>query len=137
MNTMYFTEEHELFRKSFQDFLQKEVVPHIDKWEKWSKDICNLIKEVDYAFLDGTFYRNGELKRDMSEIPHPFVEESMSLFKDLSVSDKKKIHFIHFNHTNNFTILSEIDVGAWKIHTLDDPPSSWCSFLTHPSCVIK
>ncbi|HKL35581.1 MAG TPA: acyl-CoA dehydrogenase family protein [Salegentibacter sp.] len=34
MNSMYFTEEHELFRKSFQDFLQKEVVPHIDKWEK-------------------------------------------------------------------------------------------------------
>jgi len=31
---MYFTEEHELFRKSFQDFLQKEVVPHIDNWEK-------------------------------------------------------------------------------------------------------
>ena len=31
---MYFTEEHELFRKSFQDFLQKEVVPHINKWEK-------------------------------------------------------------------------------------------------------
>jgi len=34
MSDMYFTEEHELFRKSFQDFLQKEVVPHIDKWEK-------------------------------------------------------------------------------------------------------
>jgi acyl-CoA dehydrogenase len=34
MNSMYFTEEHELFRKSFQDFLQKEVVPHIEKWEK-------------------------------------------------------------------------------------------------------
>jgi alkylation response protein AidB-like acyl-CoA dehydrogenase len=31
---MYFTEEHELFRKSFQDFLKKEVVPYIDKWEK-------------------------------------------------------------------------------------------------------
>jgi len=31
---MYFTEEHQAFRKSFQDFLQKEVVPHIDKWEK-------------------------------------------------------------------------------------------------------
>lgn len=30
----YFTEEHELFRKSFQEFLQKEVVPHIEKWEK-------------------------------------------------------------------------------------------------------
>ncbi len=31
---MYFTEEHDSFRKSFRDFLQKEVVPHIDKWEK-------------------------------------------------------------------------------------------------------
>ncbi|MFN0730003.1 acyl-CoA dehydrogenase family protein [Polaribacter gochangensis] len=34
MNNMYFTEEHEVFRKSFRDFLQKEVTPHIDKWEK-------------------------------------------------------------------------------------------------------
>ena len=31
---MYFTEEHDFFRKSFQDFLQKEVVPHIETWEK-------------------------------------------------------------------------------------------------------
>ena len=34
MNSMYFTEEHEAFRASFKDFLQKEVVPHIEKWEK-------------------------------------------------------------------------------------------------------
>lgn len=34
MNSMYFTEEHEIFRKSFRDFLQKEVVPHITKWEE-------------------------------------------------------------------------------------------------------
>jgi acyl-CoA dehydrogenase len=34
MNTSYFTEEHNLFRESFRDFLQKEVVPHIEKWEK-------------------------------------------------------------------------------------------------------
>jgi len=33
-NSIYFTEEHELFRKSLQNFLQKEVVPHIEKWEK-------------------------------------------------------------------------------------------------------
>jgi alkylation response protein AidB-like acyl-CoA dehydrogenase len=31
---MYFTEEHDNFRKSFKDFLKKEVVPHIEKWEK-------------------------------------------------------------------------------------------------------
>jgi len=34
MKSMYFTEEHEAFRASFKDFLQKEVVPHIEKWEK-------------------------------------------------------------------------------------------------------
>ncbi len=34
MNSMYFTEEHEAFRTSFQEFLKKEVVPHIEKWEK-------------------------------------------------------------------------------------------------------
>ncbi|MDA9092253.1 acyl-CoA dehydrogenase family protein [Polaribacter sp.] len=34
MNSMYFTEEHEAFRTSFKDFLHKEVVPHIEKWEK-------------------------------------------------------------------------------------------------------
>ena len=33
MNDMYFTEEHEAFRQSFKDFLQKEVKPHIEKWE--------------------------------------------------------------------------------------------------------
>ena len=34
MNSVYFSEEHDLFRKSLKDFLQKEVVPHIAKWEK-------------------------------------------------------------------------------------------------------
>ena len=33
MSSIYFTEEHKLFRESLQDFLQKEVVPHIEKWE--------------------------------------------------------------------------------------------------------
>lgn len=34
MTGMYFTEEHQLFRQSLKDFLKKEVVPHIEKWEK-------------------------------------------------------------------------------------------------------
>ncbi|BCY28438.1 acyl-CoA dehydrogenase family protein [Flavobacterium okayamense] len=33
MNSIYFTEEHQLFRESLRDFLNKEVVPHIEKWE--------------------------------------------------------------------------------------------------------
>ena len=33
MQSMYFTEEHQLFRESLRDFLLKEVIPHINKWE--------------------------------------------------------------------------------------------------------
>jgi len=79
-------------------------IPDIDKWEKWETNISELIKKVDYAFLDATFYKNGELKRDMSEIPHPFVKESMELFSNLSENDKQKVHFIHCNHTNPLLI---------------------------------
>lgn len=76
-------------------------IPDIDKWEKWNRPIISLIKEVDLAFLDATFYSNGEVEgRDMSTIPHPFVEESMKLFDILDERDKAKIHFIHMNHTN-------------------------------------
>ena len=79
-------------------------IPDIDKWEKWDRNIMDLIEKTDYAFLDATFYKNGELKRDISEIPHPFVEESMELFSALPKTDKQKVHFIHFNHTNPLLI---------------------------------
>lgn len=76
-------------------------IPDIDKWNLWERDIRQKLAEVEYAFLDGTFFANGEIPgRDMSEIPHPFIEESMNLFATLSESDKEKVHFIHFNHTN-------------------------------------
>ena len=58
------------------------------------------IEDVGISYYKSELYKNGELKRDMSEIPHPFVEESMSLFSSLSKKDKQKIYFIHFNHTN-------------------------------------
>ena len=76
-------------------------IPDIDKWEKWKINIIDVIKTVDYAFLDASFYDGDELNtRDISQIPHPFVIESMALFESLSSLEKKKIHFIHFNHTN-------------------------------------
>lgn len=76
-------------------------IPDINKWDKWNLDIVEEIKKVDYALLDATFYENGEIpNRDMSEIPHPFVAESMQLFKNLSKHNKQKIFFIHFNHSN-------------------------------------
>ena len=76
-------------------------IPDIDKWEKWNNSIIKLIKNVDYAFLDGTFYDEKEVNnRDISEIPHPFIIESLKLFNPLDKAEKNKIYFIHLNHTN-------------------------------------
>ena len=89
-------------------------IPDIDKWEIWDKDIISIVKDTDYAFLDGTFYKNGELNRDMSQIPHPFIEESMELFSKLPNRDKNKIYFIHMNHTN--PLLIENSKEKNKVH---------------------
>ena len=76
-------------------------IPDIDKWEKWRTAIVSLIKEVDYALIDGTFYSAAEVgNRNIAEIPHPLVQESMKLFDNLPAKEKEKIMFIHFNHTN-------------------------------------
>jgi len=76
-------------------------IPDIDKWEKWNTNIVEAISKVDYAFIDATFYDGEEIhNRDISTIPHPFIIESMKLFKDLTATEKKKVYFIHFNHTN-------------------------------------
>jgi len=76
-------------------------IPDIDKWDKWERSIIEAISEVDYAFIDATFYDGVELNnRDISEIPHPFVIESMELFKNQPEAIRNKIHFIHLNHTN-------------------------------------
>ena len=74
-------------------------IPDIDKWSKWQIDIIEVVENSDYSLLDGTFYDINELPgRDMSQIPHPFIIETMNLFKN---SDKKNsIYFIHLNHTN-------------------------------------
>ncbi|MCF4100066.1 MBL fold metallo-hydrolase [Gillisia sp. M10.2A] len=76
-------------------------IPDIDKWDKWGTAIIDEVSKVDYAFLDATFYDANEVNnRDISEIPHPFIIESMKLFESLPSEEKDKIHFIHFNHTN-------------------------------------
>ncbi len=76
-------------------------IPDIDKWEKWRTNIVSLIKEMDYALIDGTFFSAAEVNnRNIAEIPHPLVQESMELFDSLPAKEKEKIIFIHFNHTN-------------------------------------
>ncbi len=75
-------------------------IPDIDKWDEWKKSIIEEVKLVDYAFIDGTFYNGTELNRDMREIPHPSIEETLQLFSNQPLAERNKIYFIHINHTN-------------------------------------
>jgi pyrroloquinoline quinone biosynthesis protein B len=76
-------------------------IPDIDKWEKWDKRIEEFITGVNVAYLDGTFYADGEVPgRNMAEIPHPFILETMQRLASLPVAEKNKVRFIHLNHTN-------------------------------------
>jgi pyrroloquinoline quinone biosynthesis protein B len=62
---------------------------------QWLSDL-----EVDIALLDGSFWDSSELPgRDMSEIPHPTVTETLTRLGE-RVADDVEIHFIHLNHSN-------------------------------------
>ena len=75
-------------------------IPDIDKWEKWDRDLSQIAKEFDFLLIDATFYDSKEINRDISEIPHPLVTETIDLLSGLSIENRNKVYFIHMNHTN-------------------------------------
>lgn len=80
-------------------------IPDLDSWDEYAAvsdgTLENLVTGADFVFLDATFWDDNELDgRDMSEIPHPRVKATMDRLQSLSVDQRAKIHFIHYNHTN-------------------------------------
>ncbi|WP_245228560.1 MBL fold metallo-hydrolase [Pontixanthobacter sp. CEM42] len=79
-------------------------LPDFDSWQKMDElggGTANLTDGIEAVFIDATFYDDNELPgRDMSQIPHPRVTETMDLLKDLPPKERAKVHFIHYNHTN-------------------------------------
>lgn len=76
-------------------------IPDVDKWDTMAEPIEDLVRDVDVAYVDGTFFDIAELpNRDMSEIPHPFIVESLARFAELPPSERAKVRFIHLNHSN-------------------------------------
>jgi pyrroloquinoline quinone biosynthesis protein B len=74
-------------------------LPDIDKWERWQTPLESVLARVDVAYVDGTFYSADELPgRDMSEIPHPLIVETMA--RTASSPERTKIRFIHLNQSN-------------------------------------
>ena len=87
--------------------ITKKIIymPDIDSWNNWNENLLNLVENNDILFIDGTFFSNLELKnRDISKIPHPAIKETIKLLNKLENKEKRKIFFIHFNHTNRAII---------------------------------
>ena len=82
-------------------------VPDIDSWEDWDLEgtrIERILQTVDVAYVDGTFYADGEIPgRDMSTFPHPFITTTMDRLASLPEDQRSKVRFIHLNHTNPAT----------------------------------
>jgi pyrroloquinoline quinone biosynthesis protein B len=76
-------------------------LPDIDKWKRWERPIEELIASVDVALLDGSFFDGSELpNRDMEQIAHPAIVESLARFANLPAGERKKVVFTHLNHSN-------------------------------------
>ena len=76
-------------------------LPDIDSWTAFSSDNTTLMRDVDVAWLDGTFFDANELPhRDLSTISHPLMQESLSYFASLPEPLRRRIRFTHLNHSN-------------------------------------
>ncbi len=76
-------------------------IPDVDKWERWDRRLEDALRDVDVAYLDGTFYAEGELGgRSMAEVPHPLIVETIQRLAPLPAEQRGKVRFIHLNHTN-------------------------------------
>jgi len=85
---------------------QTPRAPASDKSEEGKKryTLEELILMVDHALLDGTQFSAEELSSgvipDPSQVPHPSVQQTVEFLRRLPDEDKRKVNFIHFNHTN-------------------------------------
>jgi pyrroloquinoline quinone biosynthesis protein B len=76
-------------------------LPDIDKWQRWEQPLVQWLGEFDLALVDGTFFGPGEVPgRDLSEIPHPFVVETLAELADAPPRLRARVLFTHLNHTN-------------------------------------
>jgi alkylation response protein AidB-like acyl-CoA dehydrogenase len=56
MYSKYFTEEHNVFRQSFRDFLKKEAIPHIERWEETGHIDREIFKKMGDMGYFGLYY---------------------------------------------------------------------------------
>jgi pyrroloquinoline quinone biosynthesis protein B len=75
--------------------------PDVDRWAAHEGLLEDLLRGVDVAYLDGTFFDGREVPgRDLAEIPHPAMIDTMERLSEEAAHAGGRIRFIHLNHTN-------------------------------------
>ncbi len=75
-------------------------IPDIDSWDAWDRRVEDVVREVDIALLDGSFYSANEVPgRDQEDIPHPLIPDTMRRLEPL-VRSGRAVVFTHLNNTN-------------------------------------
>ena len=81
--------------------LRVVYLPDFDSWEEWGIEPWWVFKDFDVLLIDATFFDDHELPgRDMSQIPHPRVVQSMDVLQRLVDESSVRVVFTHLNHTN-------------------------------------
>ncbi len=76
-------------------------IPDCDPWARWASPPLDLFEGVDVALVDATFYSGDELPgRDLSEIGHPLIVDTMDLLEPQVQAGELEVIFIHLNHSN-------------------------------------
>lgn len=76
-------------------------VPDVDRWDGNEALLDELLRDVDVAYVDGTFYDGRELpERNLAEIRHPLMTDTMERLAERAKARPGSVRFLHLNHTN-------------------------------------
>lgn len=95
-------------------------VPDVDAWDRAPGLLDELLRGVDTAYVDGTFWDGRELPdRNLAEIRHPLMTDTMARLQEHARLHPGSVRFIHLNHTNpalhDPSIAAEIEARGFAI----------------------
>lgn len=82
-------------------------LPDIDSWDRWPEHRA-VVADHDLALVDASFWSPDEVPgRDLSEIPHPLVPDTIERFVDVA----DRVVLTHLNHTNPLCDPGSVESG--------------------------
>lgn len=76
-------------------------LPDINAWARWDRDVAEVVRSVDVALLDGSFWSLDELPgRSVDDVPHPLMRGTMDLLQPVVDAGAGRVVFTHLNNSN-------------------------------------